>query len=284
MPLQPYLFRPEQKIDEFKTLKKIDKSKDKLAELQEKLADIQDVMFADDRYSVLICLQGMDTSGKDSLVREVFKSVNVNGINVHSFKSPTKEELAHDYLWRHYNKLPERGKITVFNRTHYENVLITRVHPEIVLLQRMAKYQTVEQINDDFHHERMEQINNFEKHLTQNGMIIIKFYLHLSKDEQKNRLLRRLKKKSKNWKFEATDLKERKMWDKYMEYYEDMLQRTSTDYAPWHVIPADDKESARVMVARVLVETLKKYDFHYPSLNETDLENLKIYEQELLHE
>lgn len=284
MPVSKFIFRQDHTLQHFDTHQNINDAKEKLEELQNILADLQDVMFADDRYSVLICLQGMDTSGKDSLVREVFKNVNVNGVVVHSFKTPNAEELSHDYLWRHYLKLPERGKISVFNRTHYENVLVTRVHPEYILGEKIPTIRSIDDVNEDFFRNRMNQINQFEKHLTENGTIVLKFYLHLSKDEQKKRLLRRLEKPKKNWKFSSGDLKERKLWSQYMQCYQDMLQHTSTDYAPWFVIPADDKETARLIVAKILTETLQKYSFQYPTLNEQDLENLKIYEQELQNE
>ncbi len=281
MDIENYVYKPEMKWRELETLEVIDNAKDKLKEESKDLAKLQNVMYADDRYSLLICLQGMDTSGKDSLVREVFKTVNVNGINVHSFKTPNTEELAHDYLWRHYLRLPERGKIAIFNRTHYENVLVTRVHPEYILNERIPEHDSVEKISDHFFHQRMEQINTFEKHLVQNGIIVLKFFLHLSKEEQKNRLLSRLDDEDKNWKFSPGDLKERKLWDKYMRAYEDMLQRTSTEFAPWNVIPADNKDSARLIVAKIIKKKLKSLDLKYPELSELEKNNLENYKLEL---
>lgn len=259
----------------------IDDAKKALKKVRKQLAKIQDAMYAEHKQSVLICLQGMDTSGKDSLIREVFKNVNANGVNVHSFKVPTPKELSHDYLWRHYITLPERGKIAVFNRTQYENVLVTRVHPEYILFEDIPNINSVDDIDDTFYLKRMQQINDFEKHLVDNGTIILKFYLHLSKDEQKNRLLRRLDLPDKNWKFSKGDLKERKLWKKYMHAYEDLLSRTSTDYAPWYIIPADDKPSSRLRVAEILVKNLSKYDFKYPVLDENEKNNLEIFRQEL---
>lgn len=259
----------------------IEDAKKALKKVRKQLGKIQDAMYAEHKYSVLVCLQGMDTSGKDSLIREVFKNVNANGVNVHSFKVPTPKELSHDYLWRHYISLPERGKIGVFNRTHYENVLVTRVHPEYILFEDIPNINSVDDIDDAFYLKRMQQINDFEKHLVDNGTIILKFYLHLSKDEQKNRLLRRLDLPEKNWKFSKGDLKERKLWKKYMHAYEDLLSRTSTNYAPWYIIPADDKASSRLRVAEILVEKLSKYDFKYPVLDENEKNNLKIFRQEL---
>ncbi len=271
-------------LKSFKTFETQNDAKKQLKKVRKQLADIQDSMYAEHKYSVLICLQGMDTSGKDSLIREVFKNVNANGINVHSFKVPTSQELGHDYLWRHYLKLPERGKISVFNRTHYENVLVTRVHPEYILFENIPSIADVKDINDDFYLQRMHQINSFEKHLVDNGTIVIKFYLHLSKQEQKNRLVRRLDLPEKNWKFSSGDLKERKLWTKYMSAYEDMLTQTATDYAPWYIIPADDKRTARLRVAEILTETLSKYQFTYPVLNDNEINNLEIFRQELENE
>jgi len=230
-----------------------------LKSIRKKLGKLQDTMYAHGKYAVLVCLQGMDTAGKDSLIREVFKDFNIRGVEVHSFKEPTELELKHDYLWRHYIVLPVRGKFGVFNRTHYENVLVTRVHPNYILGEKIPAVDTVEDINDDFWDARFEQINNFEKHIAENGTIIFKFFLNLSKKEQKNRLLRRLEKQEKNWKFSPGDLKERKLWDKYQECYEDAINRTSKIYAPWYTIPADDKATARYIVTKIMYDTLKQY-------------------------
>lgn len=269
------------KLSTYKTLEYIDNAKKLLKKERKKLADIQDAMYAENKYAVLVCLQGMDTSGKDSLIREVFKNVNANGVKVHSFKTPSKLELEHGYLWRHYLALPARGNITVFNRTHYENVLVTRVHPEYILNENIPGINMVNDIDDHFYHNRMQQINAFEKHLVENGTIILKFYLNLSKEEQKNRLLRRIDKPEKNWKFSAGDLKERALWNKYMEAYEDMINRTSTKYAPWHVIPADNKDSSRYLVAKTIVEELTKYHFSYPKLNSVEKNKLQEYKSQL---
>jgi PPK2 family polyphosphate:nucleotide phosphotransferase len=224
----------------------------------------------------------MDTSGKDSLVREVFKDFNVRGVESHSFKVPTELELGHDYLWRHYLVLPERGKFGVFNRTHYENVLVTRVHPNYILNENIPTINSVEDIDDAFWNQRFEQINNFEKHIAENGTIIFKFFLNLSKEEQKNRLLRRLRKQEKNWKFSPGDLKERKLWDQYQECYEDALNRTSKPHAPWYTIPADDKPTARYLVAKTMYDTLSKYtDIQEPELDDDIKANLQLYRQQL---
>lgn len=257
----------------------------KLKKIRKQLGKLQDTMYAHDKYAVLVCLQGMDTSGKDSLIREVFKDFNARGVEVQSFKVPTDLELGHDYLWRHYIALPQRGKFGVHNRTHYENVLVTRVHPQYILGENLPDVHTVEDVNQAFWDKRFEQIKNFEKHLVENGTLIYKFFLHLSKDEQKNRLLRRLEKKEKNWKFSAGDLKERKLWDTYQTYYEDAINRTSTDKAPWYVIPADNKPAARLAVASILLEALSQYeDIQEPELDDKTKANLSAYKEQLENE
>lgn len=256
--------------------------KKKLEKIREDLGDFQNTLYAHDKYAVLICLQGMDTSGKDSLIREVFKDCNVNGVKVHSFKVPTDLELSHDYLWRHYIALPAKGTFGVFNRTHYENVLVTRVHPEYILNEHIPHIHTVEDIDQNFWDLRFEQINNFEKNLAQNGTLIFKFYLHLSKEEQRQRLLRRLRLDEKHWKFSPGDLKERRLWDSYMKCYEEAIRHTTFDHAPWFVIPADNKASARVLVASILLNSLKKFtDIKEPELEKKIKDNIPLYKQEL---
>ncbi|MGK0322827.1 MAG: PPK2 family polyphosphate:nucleotide phosphotransferase [Psychroserpens sp.] len=246
------------------------------------LAKIQNTMYAHGKYAVLICIQGMDTAGKDSMIREVFKELNARGVVVHSFKVPTELERKHDYLWRHYIALPARGKFGVFNRTHYENVLVTRVHPEYIMGENLSDVHSVADVNDEFWDKRFDQINNFEKHIAENGTIIFKFFLHLSKDEQKNRLLRRLHKPDKNWKFSPADLDERELWDDYQTYYEDALNRTSKEHAPWYAIPADDKPTARYIVAKTLFDTLSQYkDIVEPELDDKVKANLEDYIKKL---
>lgn len=262
-----------------------DDKENKLDKVQKKLSDLQDVMYAHNRYSVLICLQGMDTSGKDSLVREVFKEFNPRGVEVYSFKTPNSAELEHDYLWRHYLALPEKGKFAVFNRTHYENVLVTRVHPEYLMNENLPGIETIADITPQFWDNRMEQINNFEKHIAQNGTIILKFYLHLSKEEQRKRLLRRLEKEEHRWKFSAADLKERERWDDYMKYYEEAINKTSTVKAPWYIIPADDKEMCRYIIAEIIWNEMQKYtDIKEPELDEKVKMNLGMYKDQLAKE
>ena len=269
-------------LDTTESDKKLEKE---LKTVRKTLGKLQDTIYAHGKYGVLVCLQGMDTSGKDSLIREVFKNFNVRGVVVHSFKVPTSLELNHDYIWRHYIALPERGKFSVFNRTHYENVLVTRVHPEYILGENLPDVHTIDDVNDAFWNKRFDQINAFEKHITENGTLIFKFFLHLSKDEQRNRLLRRLEKKEKNWKFSSGDLKERKLWDDYQRCYEDAINRTSKPHAPWYVIPADSKPAARLAVASILLEELQKYtDIQEPELDEKTKTNIELYKEQLKNE
>lgn len=261
-----------------------DKLKDELKTVSKCLGELQDKMYANNRYSVLIVLQGMDTSGKDSLIREVFKNFNARGVNVFSFKKPTALELRHDYLWRHYVSLPERGKFAVFNRSHYENVLVTRVHPEYLLTENLPGIEKQEDIPKDFWEERFKQINDFEQHIANNGTIVLKFFLNISKEEQRERLLRRLELKSHNWKFSPADLDEREMWAEYQKYYGEALNNTSTGHAPWFCIPADDKKAARLIVAKAILHELEKYDFHEPEVDDEVLENINAYKRKLENE
>ena len=253
-----------------------------LDKIQQKLSKKQDAMYAHNRHAFLICLQGMDTSGKDSLIREVFKEFNPRGVVVHSFKTPNSTELEHDYLWRHYLALPEKGKFAVFNRTHYENVLVTRVHPEYILFENLPGIETVEDITPQFWQNRMEQINNFEKHIAQNGTTVLKFYFHMSKEEQRKRLLNRLETPEDNWKFSTGDLKERERWDDYMNYYEEAINKTATPHAPWYVIPADDKGVARYIVAKIIWEEMQKLtDITEPELDPKVKANIDLYKEQL---
>ncbi|WP_395053994.1 PPK2 family polyphosphate kinase [Flavobacterium sp.] len=273
-------------LNKIPTVLKSDESsedlEEKLDKLQAKLSKKQDAMYAHNKYSFLICLQGMDTSGKDSLIREVFKEFNPRGVVVHSYKTPNSTELEHDYLWRHYIALPEKGKFAVFNRTHYENVLVTRVHPEYILSENLPGVNKVEDITPKFWENRMEQIINFEKHISQNGTVVLKFYFHMSKEEQRLRLLKRLENEEDNWKFSTGDLKERALWDDYMKYYEEAINKTSTDFAPWFIIPSDDKEMARVIVAKIIWEELQKLtDIVEPQLDAKVKENIELYKEQL---
>ena len=258
------------------------KLKKELRTIREALGDFQDTIYAHGKYSILVCLQGMDTAGKDSLIREVFKDFNVSGVEVHSFKVPTELELSHNYLWRHYLVLPAKGKFGVFNRTHYENVLVTRVHPEYILNEHIPGIHSVEDINDDFWNRRFDQINDFERHLAQNGTLIFKFFLNLSKEEQRQRLLRRLALKEKHWKFSPGDLKERQLWDTYQQCYQEAIRKTATAHAPWFIVPADNKDATRIIVASILLQSLKKYkDIREPMLSDKIMANLEAYEEQL---
>jgi len=263
-----------------------EKKKEKeLDKIRIKLSKLQDKLYAHNKYGVLICLQGMDTAGKDSLVREVFKEFNARGVVVHSFKTPNANELEHDFLWRHYIALPEKGKFSVFNRTHYENVLVTRVHPNYILNENIPGITTVEDITTEFWENRFESINNFEKHISQNGIIILKFFLHLSKEEQRHRLIRRLETEKHNWKFSPSDLNERELWDEYQRCYEEAINKTSKAYAPWYIIPADNKETARYLVAKSILEELEKYtDIKEPELEQEIKDNIKMYRDKLASE
>ncbi|WP_339834259.1 PPK2 family polyphosphate kinase [uncultured Flavobacterium sp.] len=272
-------------IPTFINVETSEKKKEKqLQKIREKLSKVQDKMYAHNKYSVLICLQGMDTAGKDSLIREVFKEFNARGVVVNSFKTPSSNELEHDYLWRHYIALPEKGKFSVFNRTHYENVLITKVHPNYIMNENIPGIENVEDISEEFWENRFESINAFEKHIATNGIIIMKFFLHLSKEEQRQRLLRRLEKEKHNWKFSPGDLKERLLWDEYQNCYEEILYKTSKEHAPWFIIPADNKETARYLVAKTMLDELNKYEFHYPELEQEVKDNIKMYHNKLSSE
>ncbi len=274
------------KLDEIPTVletgKKKKEKKKALKKTGKKLAKLQNTMYAHNRYGVLVCLQGMDTSGKDSLIREVFSKLNPRGVVVHSFKSPTSKELQHDYLWRHFAALPEKGKYSIFNRSHYENVLVTRVNPHYLLLENIPGIEKEEDIPADFWDKRLDQIRNFETHISQNGVVVFKFFLHLSKEEQRLRLLRRLEKKDKNWKFAPSDLSERALWDKYLKYYEEAINKTSAPHAPWYIIPADDKPLARYLVAKIIYEEMVKFtNITEPQADEKLIKNIDMYKEKL---
>lgn len=226
----------------------------------EKLADLQEVLYAQNMYGLLIIIQAMDAAGKDGVVKHVMSGVNPQGCQVYSFKSPSAEELDHDYLWRCMQRVPERGRIGIFNRSYYEEVLIVKVHPEYLERQHLPR----QSITRDLWKNRYEEINNAERYLVRNGIHVLKFFLNVSRKEQKKRFLERLEQPEKNWKFSLDDLKTRADWDKYMTAYEDMLNHTSTEWAPWHIIPADRKWFTRVAVADIIVKKLKSLDLKYP--------------------
>lgn len=233
----------------------------------EKLARIQDLLYAHDQYSVLLIFQAMDAAGKDGTIKHVMSGVNPQGCQVTSFKVPSAEELDHDFLWRCVKQLPERGRIGIFNRSYYEEVLVTRVHPQILQNQKLPDLSKSPEKDPKFWKQRFDDINNFEKYLHNQGTVILKFFLHVSPDEQKKRLLERIADPAKNWKFSIGDVHERALWPKYMEAYEEILKHTSTEVAPWYVIPADKKWFMRTAVSDIIVERLGQLKLHYPLLN-----------------
>nr|WP_238555012.1 PPK2 family polyphosphate kinase [Chryseobacterium sp. P1-3] len=241
------------------------KEKEKLRELQEKL-------YADGSQSLLVVLQAMDAAGKDSMIEHVFGGVNPQGCNVTSFKTPSSKEYSHDFLWRHYLALPQKGMIGIFNRSHYESVLVCKVHPEYNLSEKT--WSSVKDFDNTFWENRYESIRNFEKHLSQNGTTIIKIFLNVSKDEQKKRLLDRINEQEKNWKFSTGDLPERALFDKYMDCYETAINETAKDYAPWYVLPADNKWFARVAAIQIIIDTLEKMNLKYPQLSDKEKQGL----------
>lgn len=250
-------------------------AKDQLAQDIEKLSELQSMLYAQDRYSILIIFQAMDAAGKDGTIKHVMSGINPQGCQVFSFKQPSAEELDHDYLWRINRCLPERGRIGIFNRSHYEDVLIAKVHPEIILSSKLPGIETVKDIDPDFWKRRYRQINDFERYLTENGTVVLKFFLNVSKAEQKKRFMERLDDKAKNWKFSSADVKERQFWDEYMKAYADVLTETSTELAPWYVIPADNKWFMRYAVGRIICDRMKQLDLHYPKLSEEGLKKLE---------
>ena len=239
-------------------------AKEKLEADIGKLAELQDIFYAADSYSLLLIFQAMDAAGKDGVIKHVMSGVNPQGCQVASFKSPSARELDHDYLWRCNLFLPERGRIGIFNRSYYEEVLVVRVHPEYLAAQKLPE----ELQGGKIWKRRFREINNFERYLTDNGTRILKFFLNLSKDEQKKRFMKRIETPAKNWKLSPSDVKERGHWDEYMEAYEDMLTETSTDWAPWHIIPADHKWFSRVAIADTIVREMQSLGLKYPELDE----------------
>jgi len=237
----------------------------------EKLRDLQERLYAQDQWAVLLIFQAMDAAGKDSVIEHVMSGVNPQGCQVYSFKQPSSEELDHDFLWRTTRCLPERGRIGVFNRSYYEEVLVVRVHPQILAKQKLPATL----VTDRIWKERYEDIGAFERYLSRNGTVIRKFFLNVSKDEQRQRFLARLDQPEKNWKFAAADVQERQHWDDYMKAYEKMIEATTSDEAPWHVIPADHKWFTRLAVADVIVETLEGLDLHFPEVSEAQRQELQ---------
>jgi PPK2 family polyphosphate:nucleotide phosphotransferase len=239
-------------------------ARDLLEEGIKKLADLQDRLYAENSYSLLIVIQALDAAGKDGVIKHVMSGLNPQGVQVTSFKAPSAEELDHDYLWRCNRALPERGRIGIFNRSYYEEVLVVRVHPEFLKRQQIPP----DDIDNKIWARRYQEINNFEKYLAHNGTVVLKFFLNVSRKEQKKRFLERIDLPEKNWKFSAADAQERAHWNEYMQAYEDMLNATSTKWAPWYVIPADKKWYTRFAVASVIRQTMESFDLKYPTLDE----------------
>jgi PPK2 family polyphosphate:nucleotide phosphotransferase len=264
---------------EGKTLNKQD-SEQLLEVSRKKLAIIQDKLYAHNQYSVLIIFQAMDAAGKDGAVKHIMSGFNPLGVKVYSFKAPNSHELDHDYFWRHELALPARGEIAIHNRSHYENVLVTKVHPEYILGENIPNVDALKKVDKDFWKTRYKQIRRFEKNLAENGMMVLKFFLHVSKKEQKKRFLERIEDPSKNWKFSLSDLKERAFWDQYQDAYNEAISETSTEYAPWFIIPADDKWYARLAIASVIHHHFETLDLKYPAVSEAqkaELQKAKIH-------
>jgi PPK2 family polyphosphate:nucleotide phosphotransferase len=253
---------------------------EKTQEYTARLGELQEVLYAQNRHALLVIMQGMDASGKDSAIKHIMSGVNPQGTDVHSFKAPSSEELDHDYLWRVNRALPERGRIGIFNRSYYEEVLVVRVHPEILAAQQLPPETDFRKIWK----QRFEQINNFERYLEENGIHVVKCFLNLSKKEQKKRFLARIDSPDKNWKFSAQDVKERGYWDDYMKAYEEVLSNTSTDVAPWYVVPADQKWFARLLISKIIVSRLESLGLEFPTVDDADKLALAAARESLLGE
>lgn len=271
------------KTDETFGLSK-DDAKEDLKDFQDSLFELQERLYAEDRKSLLIVFQAMDAAGKDSAIEHVMSGVNPQGCQVFSFKQPNDEDYDHDFLWRHYDALPERGRIGIHNRSHYEYVLVCKVHPEYILKERLPRIRKESDITEEFWSDRYKSIRQFEEHLTRNGTTIIKFFLHLSKEEQRDRFLDRLNEEDKHWKFSAGDLDERALWDQYQQVYEECINETSTDSAPWYIIPADKKWFSRLAIGRIIVETLQEMEPDFPTVSKKQEDRLDVYRDQLLDE
>ena len=243
------------------------------------LSHLQEKLYAQDRWALLVILQGMDAAGKDGVIEHVMSGVNPQGCDVWPFKAPSSEELNHDYLWRTHKAIPERGKICIFNRSYYEEVLVVRVHPELLKAQKLPE----KLITKEVWHERYEDIHSFERYLTRNGVVVRKFFLHISKKEQKKRFLARLDDSKKNWKFSMSDIKERAFWGDYQDAYEKMIQETATKHSPWYVVPADNKWFARLVVASAIIETLDGLDLTFPDVEKAKKKELEKVRESLEH-
>lgn len=277
MKISDFVIKPNTKIDLSKFdsrntggLKSKDDAKDLLQKNIEKMIELQDKLYATDRYSLLLIFQAMDTAGKDSTIKHIMSGLNTQGTQVYSFKQPSKEELDHGHLWRITKSLPERGRIGIFNRSHYEEVLVVKVH-DLIKFQRLPE----KFVNNKIWKQRYRQISDFEKYLYENGTVVIKFFLHVSKEEQKKRFIDRIDASSKNWKFSDADVEERKFWQAYQKAYEDAISLTSKKYAPWYVIPSDKKWFARLAASEIIVDTLNNLKSEYPKLSDEQIAQLK---------
>jgi PPK2 family polyphosphate:nucleotide phosphotransferase len=239
------------------------------------IAELQNRLYAENRQSLLIILQGMDSAGKDSFIKHIMRGVNPQGLSIHSFKHPSSQEQAHDYLWRHYIYLPAQGEISIFNRSHYENVLISKVHPDIVLAERIPGIDKLDKVDKRFWKERYAQINMLEDTLVQNGTEILKFFLHLSKGEQRKRFLERIQNKEKHWKFSSADIAERNFWTDYQHAYEQAIRHTSSKQSPWHVVPADDKWYTHMVAGSIIIDKLKEMNPVYPPVTKEEAELMR---------
>jgi PPK2 family polyphosphate:nucleotide phosphotransferase len=257
-----------------------DEVKALVAEDAERLGELQEQLYAEDKWAVLVVLQGMDTAGKDGVIKHVMAGVNPQGCIVHPFKAPSAEEIDHDFLWRCVERLPERGRIGIFNRSYYEEVLVVRVHPDLLAKQKLPPGLA----GNAIWKHRFKSIRAFERHLARNGTIVLKFFLHISREEQRERLLARLDEPAKRWKFNAGDIAERKLWDKYLAAYEDTIRATSREHAPWYVVPADSKPFARLVVARAIVDALSRLDLKFPTVGAGELKEMQKIKAALLGE
>jgi PPK2 family polyphosphate:nucleotide phosphotransferase len=253
-------------------------AQDMLEQIGPMVAEMQEKLYAQDLWALLLIFQGMDAAGKDGAIKHVMSGVNPQGCDVYSFKGPSNEELQHDYLWREHKVMPSRGKIGIFNRSYYEEVLVVRVHPQILRAEKLPE----DLITKHIWEERYEDINGFEKFLTRNGIVIRKFFLHVSKEEQKKRFLERLEDSKKNWKFSMDDIKERKFWNDYQEAYEEMVQNTATKRAPWYVVPADNKWYGRVVIASAIIEALHGLNLQFPDVDKAKKKELDEIREALL--
>ena len=262
----------------------LDKIKEQIEENLRHIRHAQKMMYARHKYGILVVFQAMDAAGKDSMIAHIFSGVNPVGFKVANFKQPTSAELRHDYLWRINKELPSRGEIGVFNRSYYEDVLVSRVHPEIILNANLPEVDSLSDVNDHFFKGRYQDIRDYEKYLSRNGFVIFKFFLHISKDEQKKRFLRRINLPKKHWKFSSADIRERQYWGKYQNAYEKAINATATKKNPWYVVPADDKWYSRLIVSDILTKEIEKLPLAYPVLSPDEAARLDTAKEELLNE